>query len=49
MTGVQTCALPIFDNNLAIGFGFQDNAAFILEVPQAVVDKMIEEALNAGL
>ena len=43
------CGAAIVDNNLAIGFGFQDNAAFILEVPQAVVDKMIEEALHAGL
>lgn len=34
------------DGNLLISFGFQDNAAFILEVPNTVVDQMIQEALT---
>lgn len=31
-----------------ITFGFQDNAAFILRVPRAVMEELITEALNAG-
>jgi hypothetical protein len=34
------------NGNLLIGFGFQDNAAFVLEVPATLVEELIEEALN---
>ena len=34
------------DNDLLLSFGFQDNAAFVLQVPGAVVNEMIEEALS---
>jgi hypothetical protein len=37
----------IFENDLLISFGFQDNAAFVLRTPKAVVEDMIVEALNA--
>jgi len=30
-----------------VSFGFQDNAAFILRVPKAVIEQLIVEALNA--
>ena len=32
--------------DLLISFGFQDNAAFVLKVPKAVVEDMIKEALT---
>jgi hypothetical protein len=34
------------DGNLLVTFGFQDNAAFILQVPNEVVNDLIQEALN---
>ena len=40
------CGATIVDNKLVIGFGFQDNAAFVLEVPEELVNTMIEEALS---
>lgn len=39
----------VLDNNLLISFGFQDNAAFVLRVPEKIVEEMIEEAKNSGL
>lgn len=42
------CGAAIVDGNLAIGFGFVDNAAFILEVPTDLVNTMIQEALSYG-
>lgn len=33
-------------DNLLVGFGFQDNAAFVLEVPGSVIDEMIVEAIG---
>jgi hypothetical protein len=36
----------VYNEKLLVTFGFQDNAAFILEVPGQVVDDMIAEALN---
>jgi hypothetical protein len=33
-------------SDLLLSFGFQDNAAFVLQVPGAVVEEMIEEALT---
>ena len=35
--------------NVIITFGFQDNAAFVLEIPNEMMNKMVEEALHAGL
>ena len=37
-----------YGEDLLISFGFQDNAAFVLRTPKAMVDEMIEEALNAN-
>jgi hypothetical protein len=42
------CGAAVVDENLVVGFGFQDNAAFVLEIPQDLVNKMIEEALRAN-
>jgi hypothetical protein len=42
------CGAAIVNDNLVIGFGFQDNAAFVLEVPNDLVNKMVEEALSYG-
>jgi hypothetical protein len=36
----------IFENDLLISFGFQDNAAFVLRTPKAVVEDLILEALS---
>jgi hypothetical protein len=36
----------ILGNDLLISFGFQDNAAFILKVPNTVLVEMIQEALS---
>ena len=35
----------VLDGNLLLSFGFQDNAAMVLQVPGALVDSMISEAL----
>ena len=44
---IEFCAGAAINNsNLLISFGFQDNAAFILEVPKEVVETMIAEAIN---
>jgi hypothetical protein len=37
------------DDNLLISFGFQDNAAFVLKVPNNVVEDMILEAETNGV
>jgi hypothetical protein len=42
------CGAAVVNDNLVIGFGFQDNAAFVLEVPTDLVNNMIEEALSYG-
>ena len=39
----------VLDKDLLISFGFQDNCAFVLRVPETVVEEMIEEAKNSGL
>lgn len=36
----------IFEGDLLISFGFQDNAAFVLRTPKAVVENLILEALS---
>lgn len=44
---IEFCAgAAVKDGNLLISFGFQDNAAFILRVPGAVVEDLIVEALS---
>ena len=43
------CGAAVVNKNLLVTFGFQDNAAFALEMPKKMVDEMIEEALRAGL
>lgn len=40
------CGAAVYNEKLLISFGFQDNAAFVLEVPTKIVEDMIEEALN---
>ena len=38
----------VLDGDLLLSFGFQDNAAFILRTPGALVEDMIAEALSAN-
>jgi len=37
-----------YGDDLLISFGFQDNAAFVLQVPKLVVEDLITEGLNYG-
>jgi len=37
------CGMYFYKNDLLITFGFQDNAAFILQVPKQIIDNMIYE------
>jgi predicted GH43/DUF377 family glycosyl hydrolase len=39
----------IFEDDLLITFGFQDNAAFILRTPKIVIEELIVEALSYGI
>ena len=44
---VEFCVgAAIFEGDLLISFGFQDNAAFVLRTPKAVVEDLILEALS---
>ena len=43
------CGAAVVNDNLIVTFGFQDNSAFVLEMPKTMVDNMIEEALRAGI
>lgn len=44
---IEFCAgAAVWDDSLLISFGFQDNAAFVLKTPRAVVEHMIGEALS---
>ena len=46
---IEFCAgAAVYENDLLISFGFQDNAAFVLRVPNIVVEEMITDALNYG-
>ena len=46
---VEFCVgAAIHKGDLLVSFGFQDNAAFVLRLPQIIVEDMIEEALNYG-
>jgi hypothetical protein len=43
---VEFCVgAAVHQDNLLLSFGFQDNAAFILQVPKLVVEDLIMEAL----
>jgi hypothetical protein len=48
-TPIEFCvgAAPIGDN-LLVSFGVQDNSAFVLEVPNKVINELIEEAKTYG-
>lgn len=37
----------VYENDLLLGIGVQDNCAFVLRTPEAVVDELIKEALDA--
>lgn len=44
---VEFCVgAAVFEGDLLISFGFQDNAAFVLRTPKAVVEDLILEALS---
>ena len=44
---IEFCAgAAQLENDLLITFGYVDNAAFVLRVPEEVIDSMIAEALN---
>ena len=42
------CGAAILGEDLIVGFGFQDNAAFVLQIPGNLIDTMVEEAINAN-
>jgi hypothetical protein len=43
---IEFCAgAAIYENDLLVTFGFQDNAAFILRMPNTVVEEIIKECL----
>jgi predicted GH43/DUF377 family glycosyl hydrolase len=37
------CGIALYKEELLISFGFQDNAAFLLRVPQSLIEKLIYE------
>jgi hypothetical protein len=44
---VEFCVgAAVHQDDLLVSFGFQDNAAFVLRVPQKVVEDLIVEALS---
>ena len=46
---IEFCAgAAVYNEDLLISFGFQDNAAFVLRTPKAVVEDLIMEALSYG-
>jgi len=47
---IEFCAgAAVVNDNLILGFGFQDNAAFALEVPKEIVDELIQEAMGTNV
>ena len=40
------CGAAIKGQDLLVTFGFQDNAAFVLQLPEVLVDEMVAEALD---
>ena len=48
-TPIEFCVgAALINDNLLLSFGVQDNSAFVLEVPNSVVEEMIEEAKTYG-
>jgi hypothetical protein len=46
---IEFCAgIAKLDEDLLISWGFQDNAAFVLRTPGALIDELIEEAMTYG-
>lgn len=46
---VEFCVgAAVYEEDLLVSFGFQDNAAFVLRTPSIVINQLIEEALNYG-
>lgn len=44
---VEFCAgAAVYNENLLLSFGYQDNTAFVLEMPKDLVDAMVREALS---
>jgi hypothetical protein len=44
-TPIEFCVgAALINDSLLLSFGVQDNSAFVLEVPQSVVNELIEEA-----
>jgi hypothetical protein len=41
-----TCGAAVHGDSLLISFGFQDNAAFILQTPKGVIEDLIIEAVD---
>ena len=42
------CGATVYENDLLLSWGFQDNAAMVLQIPGRLVDEMITEALNGN-
>jgi hypothetical protein len=40
------CGAAVHEDSLLVSFGFQDNAAFVLQLPKLLVDELILEATN---
>lgn len=46
---VEFCVgAAVYEGDLLVSFGFQDNAAFVLRTPSIVINQLVEEALNYG-
>jgi hypothetical protein len=46
---IEFCAgAAIYENDLLVSFGFQDNAAFVLRMTEAHVDEIVKECLAYG-
>ena len=44
---IEFCAgMAYYNNNFLITFGYQDNAAFILQLPEELMSKMVDEAVG---
>ena len=38
-----------YGEDLLVSFGFQDNAAFILQTPKSIIDKMVTSAIEDNI
>lgn len=48
-TKIEFCVgAAIFEGNLLVSFGVQDNCAFVLDVPKSVINELITEAMSYG-